>query len=403
MQNCTIYSHKLDFDHVTNIVKEELPKAKIEIKDNGIHKSLVATIKGGFLSKNKSLKINYRQRQHPSYKLDRIDCPLTQNLQGMIGFVQSIDTPHEEIKNKFLIKVMATNCEMAFMAEPDINYDFERVLRKIVLDLDAFIFSQPNHVFNTTEQQHFTDKNLDLILDTDGNCEIDDIEVSVDTKYHDEPAAEYTDEQIERKSRSENSLNERSVKINTNLPCTPSSEDAKMRKLEEVIHRAYALLIIAVKGEGIEQEHLERTVQEKSINGFSPGELQVYQATSLNDQERANAAWRYESLYVILWALNKMENLKYPDEICDVQAVVASIFKPSRTDFEASATMRSKTEILDELDKTFRMHWACVDARLKEQTPSGNLNPSVIYERHYALNWLTGYMNQDWDNVQTNT
>ncbi|MGO7286211.1 DUF4272 domain-containing protein, partial [Rhizobium ruizarguesonis] len=24
-------------------------------------------------------------------------------------------------------------------------------------------------------------------------------------------------------------------------------------------------------------------------------------------------------------------------------------------------------------------------------------------ERHYALNWLTGYMDQDWDDISTDT
>jgi hypothetical protein len=27
----------------------------------------------------------------------------------------------------------------------------------------------------------------------------------------------------------------------------------------------------------------------------------------------------------------------------------------------------------------------------------------VVYERHYALNWLTGYMDQDWDDISTDT
>jgi len=34
---------------------------------------------------------------------------------------------------------------------------------------------------------------------------------------------------------------------------------------------------------------------------------------------------------------------------------------------------------------------------------TGGINPSVIYERHHSLNWLTTYQDQDWDEVQTNT
>lgn len=56
MQNCTIYSHHLDFEKIVQIVKSILPKAKIEYNDGGIQKSLIATIKGGFSVKQKPLK-----------------------------------------------------------------------------------------------------------------------------------------------------------------------------------------------------------------------------------------------------------------------------------------------------------------------------------------------------------
>jgi len=79
------------------------------------------------------------------------------------------------------------------------------------------------------------------------------------------------------------------------------------------------------------------------------------------------------------------------------------MLKPSREEFTNTAQLKSKAEILDELDKTYRMNWACVDARIKGEAPTGNINPSVLYERHYALNWLTRYLNQNWDNVTTDT
>ncbi len=49
--------------------------------------------------------------------------------------------------------------------------------------------------------------------------------------------------------------------------------------------------------------------------------------------------------------------------------------------------------MLDELDKTYRMNWACADARIKGQEVAGNINHSIIYRS------LTNYQNQDWDNV----
>lgn len=403
MENCTIYSHKLEFEKVVEIIKTELPKAKIDYKYEGKQKSLTATLKGGIFSKTKTLKINYRERKTPSYNLDQIDCGLTQNLAGMANMIQSLPAQKDELRNKFLAKVMSANCEMPFIAEPEINSEFESLLRKITNELDCFVFAQPSKLFDASNQQHFVDKNLNLVLDMDGNSAVDDINVTVDAKYHDAPSENDTDEQKLRKGSSETFLESNRIKVNKNLPCIPSSADIQLRSKKEVIDRAYALLVIAVKGEGIEQEHLVRTVAEKHINSFSPKESIIFNKQTLDDQEKAYATWRYESLYTIIWSLGLMEDLKYPSDICDVTDVVGKIFEPSRAEFEEKVNLRSPSEILTELDKTYRMNWACVDARIKGEDVSGNINPSVIYERHYSLNWLTKHQNQEWDDVLTST
>ncbi len=403
MENCTIYSHILDFESIERIVKHNLPKAKVEVKDGGKQKSLVATIKGGFFSKTKKLTINYRERKTPSYKLSEVDCPLTQNLAGMVNFIQSIPSQNEEVKNKFMIKVMAANCEMSFMAAPSIDKDFEPILRSVMSQLNGFIFAQPSSLFSKSGGQHFVDKDLNLILDTNGNCEVDDIDVTVDAKYHDQPVDEYKQDQIDRKARSEAYLSTHNIKVNKNLPCSASESTIELRSVKEVIDRAYALLIMAVKGEGVVQKQLEKTVKDRNINGFSPKEETIYRSEILTDTQRAYATWRYESLYTVLWALGKMEDLKYPSDICNVQEVVGKVLTPSVEEFAKSAQLKSKSEILDELDKIYRMNWSCVDARIKGEEVAGNINPSVIYERHYALNWLTRYQDQDWDDVKTNT
>ncbi|HER2209480.1 TPA: DUF4272 domain-containing protein, partial [Streptococcus pyogenes] len=71
--------------------------------------------------------------------------------------------------------------------------------------------------------------------------------------------------------------------------------------------------------------------------------------------------------------------------------------------FVAGAQFRAKSEILDAADLIYRYNWVCVDSRVKEQTPPAGLNGGVAYERHRALNWLICYMDQDWDDVRTDT
>mmetsp|Transcript_11810 Transcript_11810/g.16379 ORF Transcript_11810/g.16379 Transcript_11810/m.16379 type:complete len:97 (-) Transcript_11810:11-301(-) len=66
-------------------------------------------------------------------------------------------------------------------------------------------------------------------------------------------------------------------------------------------------------------------------------------------------------------------------------------------------TLPLKEEVADLLDHYYCYNWACVDARIKGTNAPGGMDSGVVLERHYALNWLTKYFNQEWDNVKTDT
>ena len=53
-------------------------------------------------------------------------------------------------------------------------------------------------------------------------------------------------------------------------------------------------------------------------------------------------------------------------------------------------------------DFYYRLHWAAIELRIKGKK-SELLDEGVIRERHRALNWLIGYLNQEWDDVTTDT
>ena len=403
MENCTLYSHYLAFDQLTTTIKEMLPHAKMETANQGENKILVVTVKSGFLRKKKVLKINYRERKYPSYQLTEIPCELTKNLAGMLQFISSIPAKNEEIRDKFLQKVMSTNSEIAFTASPLFTKEFEAILKHLTSKLDAFIFTSPNPLFNQSETQYFADKNFDLILDQKGSCNITDLDVVIEAKYYDQPTGSSNKEQLTRKTESEEWLKQNDIRVNINLPCSVSEEEVRIRATEEIINRVYALLATAAKGEKVPSDQLEEIIKAKQITELSPQERYIQSATELSDQERAYATWRYESLYVLLWALGKTDDLIYPKDICPVPQLIEQILKPSRSEFEATINLRPTNVILDQLDRVYRMNWACVEARVKGEVPSGNINPSIIYERHYALNWLTNHENRSWDDVQTNT
>ncbi|KHM90147.1 DUF4272 domain-containing protein, partial [Xanthomonas vesicatoria] len=66
-------------------------------------------------------------------------------------------------------------------------------------------------------------------------------------------------------------------------------------------------------------------------------------------------------------------------------------------------TLRPLPELLDALDLHLRLHWAVRQAGHTHQAPPADLVAGVVYERHYALNWLLHFEDADWDEVDTPT
>ncbi len=65
--------------------------------------------------------------------------------------------------------------------------------------------------------------------------------------------------------------------------------------------------------------------------------------------------------------------------------------------------MRSQKEIMDEADKIFRLHWACVDNRIQERPAPVGMNESIVMERRRALFWLIGHQNEEWETISMDT
>jgi len=215
---------------------------------------------------------------------------------------------------------------------------------------------------------------------------------------------ELTPDQITRKKASIEFLKAHNIPYIEHLPYTESEAETSIRTKEEIINRAFALCYLGLKSEGLEENYLRDFERKyKIIAHFSPEELKYVKNQNPSQQEHINANWRYESLHVLLWALGYVEELKLPNQVCVVAQDVKLIFERSREEFTNTAKLRSKQEILDAADLIYRIDWACVNARVTQKEMPANLDASIVYERHYVLNWLIRYMDQDWDDVSTDT
>jgi hypothetical protein len=106
---------------------------------------------------------------------------------------------------------------------------------------------------------------------------------------------------------------------------------------------------------------------------------------------------------VLLWALGYVETLGRPEGICDVSKAVGFLRERTTEQFLKDAKLRPIATILDQADLIYRYHWAVVDALVKGKDAPAKLEKGVVQERHYVLNWLVGYMEQEWDDISTDT
>jgi hypothetical protein len=207
-----------------------------------------------------------------------------------------------------------------------------------------------------------------------------------------------------RKKRSEELLKTRGIPINPFLPAIESEEETTPRSAKEIAIRAVGLCAVALRGGGLRQQDVMSLLNGKNLwVSATPEEKKFLLKNKPDRQEMINFKWRYESLWVLLWALGRAEDLGAPTSICDVRRAVRMVLDIPSEDLIQGAKSRPISEILDEADLIYRYDWAVVDARIKGKEAPGNLNPGVVYERHYALNWLIGYMGQEWDYVTTDT
>ena len=165
-----------------------------------------------------------------------------------------------------------------------------------------------------------------------------------------------------------------------------------------------ALCIVAVKGEGLEQEIIDKLIEDyKLASAFTPKEKEFVDNPNPTQHDRVQFAWRYECYWVMLWALGYIDELERPDTICDVKLAVSLLRENGRDGFLKKANLRPQAEILDAADLIYRYHWAVVDVRVNNRESPAGLDGGIVMERHHALNWLVGYMDQEWDDVSTDT
>ena len=221
-----------------------------------------------------------------------------------------------------------------------------------------------------------------------------------------------------RKERSEAYLQEHGVRINPHLPDIDSKG---IRPAEEILRRALAAFLASqiaadlAGGNDVQESARFFTgllVRFGLENDLTPTEQRLFAyydpeaPHTVSADEAADLSWRIEMCMPLFWACGLLKGeMPYPGQPSDIGGLVRMIAAAENLEvLQILMQPRSDEEILDRADLIFRMDWACVDAMLKSEEPSGGLCHDVVVEQHKGLNWMIGaYDAENWDTVKPHT
>lgn len=401
---CTIYSHHLGLEKIKEIFLSHVPQGNFS-SNNDV---LEFEIKGGILSPSIKITIFYRERAEPSYKIPEVDdSELTANLKGLYGFVNSLPAENEKIKGLFLHKIKTLNSEFSISQDKGEVKELKAIIKDLAKEFDAVLFVQPKTIISKSESQHFLDKDLNLIIDAEGRCEIEELKININSEYFDNDQTELDEDQIERKANNEEILEKENIKINKHLPCVESERETTIRSAKEIAERVSVLAVTnLVAFNSISSEEAVDYLQNYKLwESVTEGEKEFL--ANPTEDKKMYETWKCEGIWTLMWALKKVDAIDFPNEFCDLGNISSENYpvghdKNPLEFINAVHKVRSKKEILDAADLYYRYNWACVDERINGRQIE-NINPGIVYERQYALNWLIQYMDQDWDNVTCDT
>lgn len=209
-----------------------------------------------------------------------------------------------------------------------------------------------------------------------------------------------------RKARTEEILRQRGVPYLSWLPCVESEDETELRSSAEIGVRMFCLFCVIGSAYDFSDKSYTKYLKEHQLwEHLSPEEASFLSNPAPPEKEMLSFTWRCESLFVLMWAVGLFDTLRFPTRQTDNETIISKFpsFQRSPWPFIRSLKVRAKSEILDASDLIYRLHWATTQGELGGAPRPGGLDPEVVYEWHYAINWITKYGDLDWDEVTVDT
>jgi hypothetical protein len=209
-----------------------------------------------------------------------------------------------------------------------------------------------------------------------------------------------------RKARTEALLQKIGIPYNPGLPCIETEAETELRTSEEIGLRILCLnCVIGTAYHPSDSSYKRYLKRYRLWKHLTPDELSFMSNPAPEHQACMALTWRVEALFVLMWSVRLFKILPFPTHQVENQRLIDKFpsFNKSPRPFINSLRLRPKSTILDKSDLIYRLHWATTQAQIDGQPSPGGLDPEIVYEWHYAINWVTKYDDADWDRVSTDT
>ncbi len=175
----------------------------------------------------------------------------------------------------------------------------------------------------------------------------------------------------------------------------------EVRKPRDVAKRALVLFGVWGLTVGAPREETLAWLDETGLRAeLSPRERDFVANAHPTENQLIDFGWQAERLVVLLWALNVVEDLPGADRKCEAMAFRLPPFTDETADeFISRASLRGEAELSAQSERIYDLHVEAADARRHQRPTRMPVDVHIIHQRHYAINWIMGYLGQDWDDV----
>ena len=194
------------------------------------------------------------------------------------------------------------------------------------------------------------------------------------------------------------------VCITDSVPPVDDYNESYKRTAADVASRTIILHCVAAVGYGVDPQPVLEWLEDESLwDVVSPNERAFICSDNPDENACNDARWRQEAQWALLWAIGKVESLGLPTKTCDtgmlVDQIMPGLGEPTEA-FISSAELRTPAVLLAEDERVYNLHCYARQA-FRENTMPEDLVYGVLFQRHYAFEWLGG--KGDWDDVRTDT